>query len=57
MKTIPTMPRVGDTSRLFGVTFTVTVVEPQADWVWRLEATNADGDVMVIKIPAGERIA
>lgn len=30
----PTLPEVGDRSTLFGLTGTVTAVEPQDDWNW-----------------------
>lgn len=56
----PTLPEVGDSFSLFGISGKVAYVEPHSDYVWsvEVEVRNASGYVegMTILVPTDFRI-
>lgn len=52
---IPDLPAVESQFSLFGILWTVLVVEPAHDWAWNVEAINDHGEFITMTIPTDQR--
>lgn len=53
--------KTGQKITLFGQTYTITIVEPQSDWYWAVEAISdeeiaGEYETLYLKVPAESRI-
>lgn len=53
--------KIGQKITVFGRTYTLTIVEPQSDWYWSVEAVSDEEiagsfETLFLKVPAESRI-